>query len=384
MMVIFRTFTLQIQKYFKIHLILFYSMISIIGAGSAGCYAAYLLAKAGKEVQIFEEHKKIGKPVQCSGLVTASINKILGLKKSVIVNEIDRVKIFSKNDFLELKLRNKNLVLDREKFDNYLADLAIGKGAKIFLNYRFIDNKNNLVKIRYDNKKQITLKTEYLIGADGPLSQVAKSNNLFGKRRFMTGMQAIAKLKNENCIEFYTFIGEFAWVVPENKEICRIGVASYDNVKEDFDRFLRLKDISDKMIIEKQGGLIPVYEPKLRTKRDNVYLVGDAAMHVKTTTGGGIIQGLKAAEALAESIINKKDYEKEWRKKIGRDLLLHLKMRNIMDKFKNKDWDLLVRLFKNDNIKGVIENFDRDYPSKFLFKLILKEPRLLYFLRFLF
>jgi geranylgeranyl reductase family protein len=359
-------------------------MISIIGAGPAGCYAAYLLAKAGKNVQIFEEHKKIGKPVQCTGLVTASINKILGLKKDVIVNEVDRVKIFSKNDFLELKLKNKNLVLDREKFDNYLADLAVSKGAKIFLNYKFIDNKNNLVKIKYDDKQETVLKTEYLIGADGPLSQVAKSNKLFGERRFLTGVQAIVKLKNENCIEFYTSIGAFAWVIPENKEICRIGVASYNNVKDDFDRFLGLKKINDSMIIEKQGGVIPIYNPKLRTKKDKVYLVGDAAMQVKATTGGGIIQGLKAAEKLADGIINNKNYEKEWRKEIGKDLLLHLKMRNIMDRFKDKDWDLLIKLFKKDNTKEIIERFDRDYPSRFLFRLVLKEPRLLYFARFLF
>src|SRR3989339_829153 len=143
-------------------------MITIIGAGPAGCYSAYLLAKAGKEVQ-------------CTGLVTSSIDEILKLKKELIVNEIDKVKIFSKNNSLELRLKNKNLILDRQKFDNYLADLAIKNGTKIFLNYRFIENKDNLIKIKYNNKSQRILKTDYLVGADGPLSPVAKSNNLFGK-----------------------------------------------------------------------------------------------------------------------------------------------------------------------------------------------------------
>lgn len=359
-------------------------MISVIGAGPSGCYSAYLLAKAGEEVQIFEEHKEIGLPIHCTGLITASINDILKLKREMIVNKIDRVKIFSKNDFLELKLKNKNLVLNRRKFDNYLADLAIEQGIKIFLNYKFIDNKNNVIKIRYNNKKETILKTDCLIGADGPLSQVAKSNNLFGKRKFLTGIQAIAKLKNENYIEFYPLIGRFAWVVPENEEICRIGVASYSNVKGEFDRFLKLKKIDNKMIIEKQGGLIPRYNPKLKTKKDNIYLVGDAATQVKATTGGGIIQGLKAAESLADSIINKKDYEKEWRKEIGKDLLLHLKMKKIMDKFKEKDWNLLIKIFKKDKIRKIIESFDRDYPTRFISRLILNEPRLLYFSRFLF
>jgi len=375
-------------------------MISIIGAGPSGCYAAYLLAKAGKEVQIFEEHKEIGKPVQCTGLVTSSINDIIKIKKELIINEIDKVKIFSKNNNIELKLKNKNLVLDRKKFDNYLADMAIEQGAKIFLNYKFIDNKNKLIKIKYNNKNETVIKTDYLIGADGPLSQVAKSNNLYKRRNFLTGVQAIVKLKNENYIEFYPHIGCFAWVVPENKEICRIGVASYNNIKQDFNNFLKLKKIKEKDIIEKQGGLIPIYNNRAKTQKNNTYLLGDAALQVKATTGGGIIQGLKAAQALTDSIIQKKDYQKEWKKSIGKDLLIHQKIRTIMDKFKNKDWDYLLSLFKEESLKSkisncyespirnktksILESFDRDYPSKFLLKLAIKEPRLLYFAKFLF
>ena len=34
-------------------------MISIIGAGPVGNYTAYLLAKKGKNVNVFEEHEKI-------------------------------------------------------------------------------------------------------------------------------------------------------------------------------------------------------------------------------------------------------------------------------------------------------------------------------------
>lgn len=355
-------------------------MITIIGAGAAGCYTAYLLAKAGKEVQIFEEHKEIGLPIQCAGLVTSSINEILKLKKGIIINEIDKVKIFSKNNCLELKLKNKNLVLDRKKFDNYLADLAIKEGVKIFLNYKFLDY-NKKIKLRYKGGNEIFSETDHLIGADGPLSQVAKSNILTKKRKFLTGIQAIAKSKNENYIEFYPSIGTFAWVVPENEETCRIGVASYNNPKDCFHKFLKSKNI--RVITELQGGLIPIYNPKLKTKKDNIYLIGDAACQVKATTGGGIIQGLKAAQTLANSIINKTNYEKKWKKEIGKDLLLHLKMRNVMDKFKDKDWDLLIKLFRRDSVKRIIESFDRDYPTKFMLKLIFNEPRLLYFLRFI-
>jgi geranylgeranyl reductase family protein len=354
-------------------------MISIIGAGPAGCYTAYLLSKAGKQVNIFEEHKKIGEPVQCTGLVTSSIKNIIKIKNSIIKNKINQVKIFSKNNCLELRLKNKNLILDRKEFDNDLADMAAKQGAKLFLDHKFINNK-----IKHNNKIK-PLKTDYLIGADGPLSQVAKSNNLQTKTRFLTGLQATIRLKNENYIEFYPDLGCFTWVVPENKDICRIGIASYTNPKQDFEKFLKIRKIKDSQIIEKQGGLIPIYNPKIKTfRKNNVYLIGDAATQVKATTGGGIIQSLKAAEALSNSITKNKDYEKQWRKAIGKDLQLHLLIRNTMDKFKEKDWDLLVKLFKKEKTKKIIEEFDRDYPTKFLMKLAVKEPKLAYFSKFLF
>ena len=133
-----------------------------------------------------------------------------------------------------------------------------------------------------------------------------------------------------------------------------------------------------------QAGLIPIYNPKIKTQKDNVFLIGDAAAMVKATTGGGIIQGLIAAMALADSIINKKDYHKEWKKSIGRDLLIHLKMRKMMDKFSMQDWNYLIKLFNKENTKKVLESNDRDFPSRFLVKLILTEPRLLYFLKYVF
>ena len=57
-------------------------MINIIGAGPAGLHTAYLLAKAGKEVNVFEEHKEIGLPVQCTGITTSHLKKFTEIKKT--------------------------------------------------------------------------------------------------------------------------------------------------------------------------------------------------------------------------------------------------------------------------------------------------------------
>ena len=43
--------------------------IVIVGAGPTGCYTAQLLKKYGFKTRIIEEHREVGKPVSCAGLV---------------------------------------------------------------------------------------------------------------------------------------------------------------------------------------------------------------------------------------------------------------------------------------------------------------------------
>ena len=99
-------------------------MISIIGAGPAGSYTAYLLAKAGKEVEVFEEHERIGSPIQCSGVITPEIEKLISLKKEIVVNKIKRVRFHAPNgSSFDVPIRG-DYVFDRGKFDEHLAGLA--------------------------------------------------------------------------------------------------------------------------------------------------------------------------------------------------------------------------------------------------------------------
>jgi len=360
------------------------AMISIIGAGPAGNYLAYLLAKQGFDVSVFEEHERVGMPVQCTGITTSYLGKLVELKKDFVVNKVNKARIFAPNNsFIEIKLED-NIILDRARFDQYLMEKAKKAGAKFFLSHRFLGYKDNIIKIQNIKANMIKdIRTDYLVGADGSLSDVAKSAGLKGKRDFLVGIQARVRLNNQNIVEFHPFIEEYAWVVPESKSIVRIGLATRKNPKKALNDFLR-KRLKKYDIIDMQAGLIPIYNPKVKTKKKNVFLVGDAASMVKATTGGGIIQGLIAARALANSIINKKNYEKQWKKAIGRDLLMHLKMRNIVNKFSTKDWDYLIELFNKEKLKKILASYDRDFPSRFLVKLALTEPKLLYFLKHVF
>jgi len=360
-------------------------MISIIGAGPAGSYLAYLLANTGKKVQIFEEHKTIGNPVQCTGIVTSEFQEIMEPKKEFTINQTNKARIFSlSGKCIDLKLGKDNHILDRYKFDSYLADKAQKAGAEFFPESKFISGNKDFFIIKQKDKLK-KIKKEILIGADGPLSSVAKSYGMYGKRKLVLGFQYRAYMGNDNAIEFYPGRGIYSWIVPESKNIVRIGIGDYisKGIKKQFDEFLKFKQIKKKDIIEAQAGLIPMYSIPNKIQKNNAFLIGDAACQVKATTGGGIVPGLIAAKALSKAIIENKSYYQLTRK-LRKELIIHMLARRIMDNFSKNDWDFLFRLFENKKNMEILETIEREKISKIAVPLLRNDPRFLYFAKNLF
>lgn len=358
-------------------------MIAIVGAGPIGCFLGYLLAKQGKEVNIYEEHYSIGKPVHCTGIVTKELSKIIPFKEEFVINKLNYARISSYNNSVDIPL--EEYILDRVKFDQYLADLAVKNGAKLITNTKVIDFDNNKLIIK--TKKGIkNIKADIIIGTDGPYSVVAKKINK-SKRDYYTGIQARVKGKFDPR-KYKTYFGNicpnfFAWVVPESKNIARIGLACKKEVNYYFSKLLAKLNIKNKDIFEKQGGLIPIYNKKDKVQQGNIYLVGDAAGQVKATTGGGLVFGLKSAQILADCILNKKNYRKNL-SKLNRELYIHLKIRSILNKFNDKDFSYLVKILKKKKVQNILQKSSREYPSKLAIKLLFAEPRFLLFAKKIF
>ncbi len=344
-------------------------MISIVGAGPVGCYVASLLAKR-YDVNVYEQKEAIGKPIQCTGIVTSAIDEVVNVKKTVI-NTIDTIRIIAPNKkYIDVNFKKPDYVLDREKFDNYFFNKAVDNGVGFEFGARFRDYKNGKILV---NRTEI--KTNLLVGADGPFSMVAKKNKMYGDRKFMTAMQYRVKSKvEEDLVEIYLGYGCFGWIVPEDRNIARIGVIDYKSPGIYLNKLLRDRKYK---ILENQSGLVPIYDPKLKTQKERVFLVGDAATQVKASTHGGLVPGLKAAKELGKSFRN---YERNWKRKIGRELWLSLMIRKRLDRYDSEKYNGLIGLFNREKVKEVIEERDRDFPSKILFKLLLREPRLLKFI----
>jgi geranylgeranyl reductase family protein len=362
-------------------------MISIIGAGPVGSYTARLLAEQGKNVQLFEEHREPGRPVQCTGIVTKSLEEIVKLRKEFVVNKLKNVKIYAPNGE-SICLKTEDVVIDRAEFDKHLARKAEERGAKIFLNSRVeaIKSVGEYKKLKIyrkaeDNNKTKIVKSQTVIGADGPNSLVSRflGNK---KPKFWAGVQATVKTqtdKNTYSVYFEKKIpGFFGWVVPENEETARIGIATTRPIAS-FKKFVKKACNGEKYKIkEMQGGLIPKYNPNTLLEKNNVFVVGDAATQVKATTGGGLVPGLKAAECLSKSIMTGRRYERLlWG--VNAQLRGSLLIRNTLDHFEEEDYNKLIQLIKNKPVENILNKESRDEPLKLLFKLLLKEPRLLLF-----
>jgi geranylgeranyl reductase family protein len=382
--------------------------ITIIGAGPIGSYAAYLLAKSGHDIDVYDQKKEIGFPVQCSGILTSDFDRFgLSLPGDVLLNTFQKIEINSchkgnnpgKNN---LSIRQKDYLLSRSRFDLYLADLARSAGARYHLQHQFIGREGNNLLIK-NIPKGITLRLnpDFILAADGPLSPVAKSFGLYPSKRINhLGIQAVVT-GNFDSLSIKTYFAPqfspdfFAWVVPESPSSARIGLISDKNPRlylENFLGFLRNEpsfSFSSLEIREVQAGLIPLYSPQQRLYHDNCFLLGDAAGFVKATTLGGIVPGMAQAQILINCLNRhktklkiKQDYLRSLRP-LRRDLWLHLQVHRLLGRFSHSDWNKLLQYSSQKRIIQLLERYTRDHPLPLFALALLKEPRYLRFVKYL-
>jgi flavin-dependent dehydrogenase len=283
----------------------------------------------------------------------------------------------------------KEYVISRTAFDQYLAQRAEDAGATLFVNHHFMHRKGKNTILVKDKSKNIIkeIHCDAIIGADGPLSKTAREWAIFHPdRQYYQGIQATVKGQFD-ADSYRVFFGNsvtpdlFAWVVPEDDTTARVGLATlHHSPRSFFTRFLRKNNFRSQTAL--QAGIIPLYNPHQIIAHDGCFLVGDAATQVKATTLGGIIPGMKAAESLALSITHGNDYLAAVRH-VTFQLWLHLQLRKMFDRFSDDDWDRLATIMNRETIQNIIRQHTRERPSSILLRAIVREPRLLAYAKYL-
>jgi digeranylgeranylglycerophospholipid reductase len=379
--------------------------VTIIGGGPSGLYLASLLAKKGIEITVIEQHKTIGKPVQCAGLVTPRVFEQFNISsKGIIQNSISTANIHSPTDNVLTIGGNKihAYSIDRAKFDQNLSEVAEQNGAKLITGEKAQSIQHVDSHIETCTNKRRNIHSSLIVGADGPKSTVRDIFCFSPPQKFLKGIGSTLTntTLNPKCVEL--FIGNdvapgfFAWIIPVNKEgtMARVGlcVPFEKTPKPYFDKFLRSSKtksfIGDASIKEHMAGIIPLGALK-QTVDDRVVLVGDAAAQVKPTSGGGIFTGISSAQIAAQTIIMAiqaqtyskqflSRYHTQWKKTIGRELSIGMKLHGLFTTFSDEQFEKYVTKFKESALTNTINEYgDIDYPSKLIKPMIKHTPSLL-------
>ncbi|MGQ9787987.1 MAG: geranylgeranyl reductase family protein [Candidatus Hadarchaeaceae archaeon] len=371
--------------------------VLIVGAGPVGCFIGKILAEYGLKVAIVEEHAEVGKPVCCTGIVGLSGLRELGIKPGKwVLDRLKGAKVYPpSNNPIELtRGKVEALVIDRQKFDSSLADAAVKSGADLFLNTRCVDfdfKNMPVVKTQCGDK----LEARVVVGADGPLSVVARKSGLLVSRRYIKCAQVEAEADvDKGFAEIYlnkSFSpGFFGWMVKAGK-VARIGIGTnIGNPVRLLESFLSEHPVVSRkvgeVILSRCTGVIPECLPR-RTQKGMVLLVGDAAGQVKPLTGGGIYIGLSCAKIAAETLMNTlesgrmgdlKKYPVEVMKKFGSEFSLGIRAKKLFDQMSNEDLDFLSTFLMEDRVREIVlGNFDFDHHENLITALVANTPEIL-------
>lgn len=362
--------------------------VTIIGASVSGLFAAYLLAKEGVEVEVYERadaHKLLPRTL----IVTSKLYDVLDfIPEEAIVNKVKYLELFSRSKSAKLELSQPDLVVEREKLLKLLVHLAKGAGTKILFRHQFLGfgtfGRKILVTLEnLETGEERHMITDILVGADGALSAVSRAvscNGHYLMTLFQARVSLTKNLSPDTCQVWFDSnqTKYFYWLIPESDQVATVGLIADDahRAEDALMAFLQERKLEP---FEFQSAIVPMHRfmdaDGILVPGGNVFTVGDAAAQVKATTVGGVVTGLHGAKALAHAILNGRNYRKESRG-LKLELGLHLLIRHVLNRFKEEDYDELIAML-DGGLKGILEERTRDELTQSFFKLIWNEPRLI-------
>jgi flavin-dependent dehydrogenase len=361
--------------------------VGIVGGSTAGLFTALLLGRAGRRVRVFEGAEDFD-PRPRTLIVTRRMNEILGkVGKSALVNEIRRFELFTDGRTASIALLQPDLVIERARLIKELAQAAQESGAELQLGSRFVsmEPQRDALALRLERRRDATIeevRVKTVVGADGASSRVARAAG-WPAQTTVPLVQAIVRLPHgmpPDTARVWFIPHEtpyFYWLIPESPTRGVVGLIGEEGrpVRRALEGFLERQHLDP---LEYQAARIPVYTKWIpvcrRLAGGDVYLVGDAAGHVKVTTVGGIVTGLRGARGVADSILDGRPGRRLHA--LRRELDLHLLIRKVIHNFTQAHYSHLVDLL-NARAHEDLEAHTRDEPGRVLSRLCLHQPRLL-------
>ena len=319
--------------------------IAIIGAGPTGSWLAWKLSKLQENVTVIEREMRPGGKA-CSGLVSERIWDFIPRKSRLIQNKINEIAIHFPKKTIEVKFKQRMLVMDRGKLDAHVVRLAENAGARMTFGSTFkgLRKSEKMVRVEFRRNGKTRLEEfDRLIGCDGALSSVRRSLGL-PEPRYRTGLQCFQPVRDSShTAEAWPTRGGFFWRIPRGKNIEWGLFETCQRARGTWGVFANKNNLDGLAV---QSAIIP--EDAITTGNVKVALCGDAAGLTKPWSGGGLIWGLTSAKLLLDSWPDFGSYESAIRGKfVNRILLGRMVTRSVNVIGKSLPW-VLPRSFDSD------------------------------------
>jgi len=355
--------------------------VVIVGGGPAGLLAATRCAEAGLDVLLFEEHAAIGEPTHCTGIVSLETAEYAKVPEEIILSRLSRARLHAPDGQtyeLTWEAPEQILAIDRAAFDRELARQARAAGAHVQTGARVetvAPGPDRVEVVTPDG----TVRARACVLACGVAYRFQRRLGLDLPGQIVHTAQLEVAARPTDGVDLYfgrTAAPEgFGWAVPLGRNghtRLKVGVMAQGDAAAALDGLLARPEVRERL--EGSPGrpiqrALPL-RPVPRSFADQVLIVGDAGGFTKPTTGGGIFYSLLTASLAAETLVEafKHDrfdaaflsrYERRWRRRLGRELVVGGWLRNLVAGLPDADIATLLRGLARDDVRNLLRGTAR-------------------------
>lgn len=274
--------------------------VVVVGAGPAGSAAARFAALGGARTLLVDQREELGVPVQCGEFVPAAeeladlldcpdaIAEAFRIPPESVLRETRTMACVSPGG-RRYVFPLRGCSVSRWKFDQALAREAEHAGAELRHPLGVTRVRDDVVEFA----AHPPVRARVIVGADGPLSTVARSTGFRVEREMFRMITATSRGDFPPEIDLFfgrVAPGGYAWMIP------KVGEANVGLGVTHLARGVTLSGLLDRFCArngfdaptDRTRWWVPIGPPPESAVRGRALLVGDAANLVMATNGGGI------------------------------------------------------------------------------------------------
>lgn len=287
--------------------------VIVAGAGPAGATAAYFLGEAGKRVLVLEKATLPRYKACGGGLSIQFLEKRFPFSLDPIIDtSVNSISYISGGRTVTVPVPHQAIrMVMRDRFDAYLlahAQADVRQGAAV---RRVLETADGVLVETADGR---SVEGDYLIGADGANSVVARSAGLRLRKTMAAAIEAEVPVPPEVLHRFAggpTFIfGHlrlgYLWIFPKADHLS-VGIGALHPRPGELQATLRRVMAPYGISLDDvplHGHPVPVYLGREPIATNRVLLAGDAAGLVDPFLGEGIRPAIESGRLAAEAILS--------------------------------------------------------------------------------